>query len=154
MSSKIEPASEMNHYRMEFDHLGLAVRDPEPAKRFLSRLGYRVGGIVCDPLQRVNLVLCRSTGHPDIEIVYPSGDKGPIDNLFRTGREGLYHLCYRSLDADLSVRLMREDALTVVCVLPRKAAVLFDGDLVSFYQVVGLGLIEIREHGVLEQSQT
>ena len=136
---------EVGCYGLKFDHLGLAVRDPEPAKRFLSCIGYQVGSAVCDPLQQVNLILCHSVYSPDIEIVYPSGTAGPLDNLFRTGREGIYHTCYNSANVGLSLKLMREDGLTVVCVKQNKPAILFRGDMVSFYHVVGFGLIEIRE---------
>jgi hypothetical protein len=140
-------------YGLKFDHLGLAVRDPEPAKKFLSNIGYQVGSAVCDPLQQVNLTLCRSENSPDIEIVYPSGTAGPLDNLFRTGREGIYHACYNTANADLALKLMREDGLTVVCVKQKKPAVLFRGDMVSFYHVVGFGLIEVREMGQTEKVE-
>ena len=35
--------------------------------------------------------------------------------------------------------------LAVVCVAPANPAILFEGASVSFYQVAGMGLIEIRE---------
>ena len=145
--------SGVRFYGLKFNHLGLAVRDPEPAKRFLSCIGYQVGSAVCDPLQQVNLILCHSVYSPDIEIVYPSGTAGPLDNLFRTGREGLYHTCYNSADVGLSLKLMREDGLAVVCVKQKTPAVLFRGDMVSFYHVVGFGLIEIRELGKTEKLE-
>jgi methylmalonyl-CoA/ethylmalonyl-CoA epimerase len=45
-------------YALQFHHLGLAVRAPERALRFLRGLGYVTGPACYDPLQRVNLLLC------------------------------------------------------------------------------------------------
>jgi len=49
----------MKQFGLEFHHLGLAVRQAEGAIAFLRGLEYLIGRQVYDPLQKVNLVLCR-----------------------------------------------------------------------------------------------
>ena len=60
---------EMNRFGLEFHHLGLAVRRPDDAVRFLDGLGYEIGEPIFDPEQNINAILCRHGGAmPDVEI--------------------------------------------------------------------------------------
>jgi hypothetical protein len=52
----------MNRLGLLFHHLGLAVKTPEIAERFLAGLGYSVEPRIYDPLQNVWLGMSR---HPN-----------------------------------------------------------------------------------------
>lgn len=142
-----EAPSDLNPFGLTFHHLGLAVRRPRDATKFLGGLGYDLTEPVFDPEQNVNLIICAHPGSmPDVEIIYPAVGKSPIDALVAGRPEGIvYHMCY--VTADLSATLAALDAAGVraICKAPPTPAILFGGLKVSFYDIVGVGLCEIIE---------
>ncbi|HTW53034.1 MAG TPA: VOC family protein [Stellaceae bacterium] len=139
--------SDANPFGLSFHHLGLAVRGPRDATQFLGGLGYVLAEPVFDPEQNVNLIMCTQAGSmPDVEIIYPAAGKSPVDALVAGRPAGIvYHICY--LTADLAVTLAALDAASVraICKVPPTPATLFGGRRVSFYDIVGMGLVEIIE---------
>jgi Glyoxalase/Bleomycin resistance protein/Dioxygenase superfamily len=137
----------MNPFGLRFHHLGLAVRRPGDATRFLDGLGYQISNPVFDPEQNVNLILCRHTdAMPAVEIVYPGTAKSPIDAVVNLRPDGIiYHACYVTDDLSATLRSMEQHGVRAVCAVPPTPAVLFGGCPVSFYNIVGMGLCEIIE---------
>jgi methylmalonyl-CoA/ethylmalonyl-CoA epimerase len=137
----------MNAPGLRFHHLGLAVRRPRDATRFLAGLGYEIPDPIFDPEQNVNLIMCRHDGSmPDVEIVYPTDSKSPADAWIKLHPEGLvYHVCYVTDDLAATLNWMEENGVRAVCMSPPTPAVLFGGCPVAFYNVVGMGLCEIIE---------
>jgi hypothetical protein len=141
----------MTGFGLIFQHLGLAVKKPESAIVFVQGLGYHVGSPIFDCHQNVNLILCSHNTEPDIEIIYPGDGEGPIDNLVARHANGIiYHSCYVTKDIDKTLGALSNAGLRPVCVSSPKAAALFGGKKVSFYQVIGVGLIEILEDAQIE----
>lgn len=136
-----------NAFGLTFHHFGLAVRQPEKAVRFLDGLGYGCSDVVEDPLQNVNLIMCHSSTMPDVEVIFPRDTPGPLDNYLSKASELIYHTCYTSPDVAQSVQSMKAAGFRIMCVSEPKPAPLFDGKSVSFYMVVGFGLIEIIQEG-------
>lgn len=133
----------MNGFGLDFHHLGLAVRKPKTAQDFLRGLGYRLGEPVYDPEQNVNLAMCTADAQPDVEIIWPGDGKGPVDGMLAK-RDGLvYHVCYATDDLPGALAKLDAAGHRTVPLGPAKPAVLFDGLLVSFYEVVGFGTVEI-----------
>jgi len=131
---------------LTFHHFGLAVRRPETAHLYLSLLGYSLGPAVFDPLQNVQLQMCRHPAHPAVEIISPGETPGPIDKLIERHTNGIvYHLCYETTDLNSALKAFEDAGLRVICVSEPKPALLFNNRLVSFYNVTGMGLIEILE---------
>ena len=129
---------------LTFHHLGLAVKQPQQAKAFVSALGYRIGETVFDPEQNVFSTLCFHETDPAIEILWPGETKGPITDLPRRHPSGIiYHLCYETGDLTATLAKLEEDGNRVICISPPKPAPLFGSRKVSFYNVIGIGLIEI-----------
>lgn len=137
----------MNPFGLIFHHLGLAVRRPRDAAQFLAGLGYRLGEVVFDPEQNVNLIMCEHPGSmPDVEIIYPATGKSPIDALTAGRPEGIvYHMCYVTADMEATLAAMDAAGIRAICKAPPTPAVLFGGHLVSFYDIVGMGLCEFIE---------
>jgi hypothetical protein len=134
----------MNNPHLKFHHFGLAVRRPDEARVFVSALGYQIGNPVFDPAQNVHLQLCTHETHPAVEIIWPGDTKGPIEKLTERHAAGIiYHLCYDTDNLTAALAQLAEAKLRVVCISPPTPAPLFGGRPVSFYNVVGIGLIEI-----------
>lgn len=134
----------MNDFGLEFHHLGLAVRRPDEAATFLRTLNYVVGEKILDPEQNVNLILCRHQQMPTVEIIYPGSTQSPIDAYVARHTNGIvYHVCFESVDLSVSLAAIEAAKLRPLCVSEPRPAVLFRGRSVSFYNVVGMGLIEI-----------
>lgn len=131
---------------LAFHHLGLAVRRPEEAMAFTSTLGYQIGETVFDPEQNVNLIMCTHEIQPSVEIIWPANSKGPVHGLTDRHPTGvIYHVCYATDDLGAALAGLKKAGLNAVCVCSPKAAPLFGGRKVSFYNVLGIGLVEILE---------
>jgi len=136
----------MIEFGLTFHHLGLAVRKPEQALAFVRGMGYSIQPSIFDPLQNVNLILCTHIEAPAIEIIYRGEGDGPIDPLLARHANGIiYHCCYVSRNVERTLNALTEAGLRAVCISPSKPAILFGGTKVSFYQIAGMGLIEIIE---------
>ena len=130
-------------YGLTFHHVGIALRNEAQARAFLAGLGYSIGPVVFDPEQKVRVGLCRTEGHPPLEIVLAGDESGPISNMLKRQDSVIYHFCYVTASADRSLAAMAADGLTVVTVSEAKPAILFSGLPVSFHYVGGFGLIEL-----------
>jgi len=130
---------------LEFHHFGLAVRKIDTARPVLEGLGYECGEEMHDPLQNVLLAWCHHPSMPAVELVAPTSEPGPVDNLLARNGDLVYHLCYRTDSLDRSVDAIRRAGVRVLPVAEPKPAVLFGGRRVGFYQLRGFGLIEIVE---------
>jgi methylmalonyl-CoA/ethylmalonyl-CoA epimerase len=138
-----------NRFGFRFHHLGLAAQTPDPAKNFLLGLGYHVGETIFDPLQNVRLTLCEHRSMPTVEVVSRAEGKGPLDYLLSRHSDGLiYHLCYSTDDLDRALHALIDAGLRPHCVSAPKPAILFFGKMVSFYQIIGMGLIEVIDERV------
>jgi methylmalonyl-CoA/ethylmalonyl-CoA epimerase len=135
----------VNSY-LKFHHFGLAVRRQEQAAAFAKAMGYQIGGTVFDPEQNVHLAMCTHSSEPALELIWPGEGKGPVDGLVQRHTSGIiYHACYETADLPAALKKLEADGVKVVCVSPPKPALLFNGRKVSFYNVLGMGLIEILQ---------
>jgi hypothetical protein len=57
----------------------------------------------------------------------------------------IYHLCYGTDNLTAALTSLAAAGLNPICISSPKPAPLFGGQLVSFYNVVGIGLVEILE---------
>jgi methylmalonyl-CoA/ethylmalonyl-CoA epimerase len=136
----------MHHAHLQFHHFGLAVRRPEEARKFVATLGYALGESIFDPAQNVHLQLATHASQPAVEIVWPGGGAGPVDKLAQRHNSGIiYHLCYETENLSAALAGWEAADLKAICISPPKPAPLFGGRAVSFYNVVGTGLVEILE---------
>ncbi|HWB61282.1 MAG TPA: VOC family protein [Chthoniobacteraceae bacterium] len=136
----------MDNPHLTFHHFGLAVKRPAEAVALVSSLGYTVGPTVLDPLQNVHLALCAHVSAPAVEIIWPANSGGPVDKLAQRHSSGIiYHLCYETDNLAAALSRLEQAGLKAVCISSPTPAPLFDGRKVSFYNVVGIGLVEILE---------
>jgi len=134
-----------NKFGLTFHHMGLALRKEDEALKFLNGLGYDENTQLYDPEQKVFLRLCTAAGRPSVELVTAGEEDGPLTPILKRYNELIYHTCYETNDLEASLQAMEDDGLRVMPVSPPKPAILFGGRNVSFYTVMGFGLIEILE---------
>ncbi|OGU90396.1 MAG: hypothetical protein A2220_06130 [Ignavibacteria bacterium RIFOXYA2_FULL_35_10] len=79
---------------MDFHHFRLEVRDFKFAYSFFRGLNYECSETIYDPLQEVELILCKSDFQPWVELIKPINDKSPINNYINKNNEIIYHICY------------------------------------------------------------
>jgi Glyoxalase/Bleomycin resistance protein/Dioxygenase superfamily len=136
----------MKNPHLVFHHFGVAVRRPDEAREFVISLGYQLNEAVFDPAQNVHLQLCTHPQSPAVEIIWPGDTSGPIDKLVQRHASGIiYHVCYETGDLAVALAGLQTAGLTPICISPPKPAPLFGGRPVSFYNLIGIGLIEILE---------
>lgn len=137
----------MNNLGLNFDHLGLAVQNPEDAMRFLVAQEYRQLKRVFDELQNVNLIYMEHNILPNIELIYSSNNNKqcPLVNLLKNSSSSMYHLCYRVENVLEFLSKLKKQNIRYISVSASKKAVLFDDKTVSFYNISGFGLIELIE---------
>ncbi len=135
----------LKDFGLTFHHFGLAVSSVPAARKVLEGMGYECGDEVYDPLQEVILVWCDHGAMPAVELVAPTDQPGPLDNIVTQNSASVYHLCYSATDIDATVAAIKDSGIRVLPVAAPKPAVLFGGKKVGFYQVKGFGLIEIVE---------
>ena len=80
---------------------------------------------------------------PPVEIIWPAGTAGPLDQMLGTHANGLvYHLCFAAMDLAASIPALEDAGLALFRVVRPKPAMLFNGLFVSFYMMRGVGLVE------------
>jgi catechol 2,3-dioxygenase-like lactoylglutathione lyase family enzyme len=142
--TSLEPSGD---FGLSFHHVGLAVPDPTIARLFLRGQGYSLAAAIRDPLQHADLAMWEHATAPPVEVISPaSPGEGPVAAILETSPGGLiYHLCYTTQDLERALDSIEACGLRPFEVSPPKPAVLFGGEHVSFYKLLGIGLIEIIE---------
>jgi methylmalonyl-CoA/ethylmalonyl-CoA epimerase len=130
---------------VKFHHLGLALRNDTEALVYLSHLGYTAGEKLYDPQQNVYVRLCTAPLLPAIEIVTPGEGKTPLDPILQRQPEAIYHTCYEVSDVAAYLENLEVGKIRAFCLSPPKPAILFGGRMVSFYRVIGFGIIELLQ---------
>ena len=107
-------------------------------------MGYRISETIFDPQQNVFAKLCTHGTAPTIEILWPGENKSPVDGLIERLPAGVvYHMCYETKDLTAALAALAETGNRVVCISPPTPAPLFGDRKVSFYNIIGIGLVEI-----------
>lgn len=135
-----------NIFGLNFHHMGLAVKKSEAALIYTGGLGYTASEEIYDPEQDAHLILCTQDNWPSIEIVTPGKQGGgPLGPIFKRYNELIYHTCYETNDLEKTLQAWEEQNLRILPVSKPKPAILFGGRKVSFYTVMGFGLVEVLE---------
>jgi hypothetical protein len=94
-------------------------------------------------LQKVNLAMRHHDRMPDVEVIWPGSEVSPIDRMLKHSDSMIYHLCYTSKNVEASLAALESAGLEVLPLGIAQPALLFDGIEVSFYNITGVGIIEI-----------
>ena len=132
-------------FTMNFHHMGLAVSHDEQAVLFLESLGYYIGNKIYDIEQNVHLRMCTATNKPAVELIIPGIGESPLDPILKRYNELIYHTCYEVNNVKMTLSSIEKSGVRIIPVAEPKPAILFEGRKVSFYKVMGFGLIELLD---------
>jgi len=106
----------------KIDHLGIAVRSIESARKFYEG----VLGLVCEKeevvaSQKVRTAFFR-VGDIHIELLEPTSAESPIAGFLEKKGEGFHHIAYRTDDMDGQLGAARENGCTLINETPIEGA--------------------------------
>jgi methylmalonyl-CoA/ethylmalonyl-CoA epimerase len=131
----------MNDVRVH--HYGLATDDLERSIETLRLLGYHVGEITLDPVQRVRVAFASRPQEAMIELICDIDANGPTHRTVSKTGNGLYHICYEVDHLEETIMELRDQGF-----LLRHApvpAVACDGKRIAWMYNRYVGLIELLE---------
>jgi len=134
-------------FSFDFHHVGLLTAVPEKAIINLALLGYSPTKSLFDPEQDVSLTMCEGKRDaPRIELVTPANTNISLSRLLHRKDDYGYHICFTVPSIGAAIKQIEAAGARFVReVVPPKPAALFDGALVAFYLLPGIGLIELLE---------
>jgi methylmalonyl-CoA/ethylmalonyl-CoA epimerase len=124
-------------------HYGLATDNLEQSIKTLRSLGYNVGEITIDPVQRVRVAFASRPQEAMIELICDVDANGPTHHMISKTGNGLYHICYEVDDLKETVNKLRDEGF-----LLRHApvpAVAFTGKRIAWMYNRYIGLVELLE---------
>jgi methylmalonyl-CoA epimerase len=106
----------------KIDHLGIAVRSIETARKFYEE----VMGLVCEkeevvPSQKVRTAFF-AVGDVHIELLEPTSDDSPIAGFLEKKGEGFHHIAFRTDDIDGQLGTAREHGCKLINETPVEGA--------------------------------
>lgn len=104
---------------MKLDHIGIAVRSLEEARKFYEGLGLRVAGIETLPAEKVRVAML-PLGETRIELMEPTAADSPIAHFIEKRGEGLHHIALQI--QGLAAQLRRLEAAGVRTIPPKAEA--------------------------------
>ncbi|UCC95304.1 MAG: VOC family protein [Candidatus Omnitrophota bacterium] len=129
---------------VSFHHIGIAVRDFAHSVNFYKSLGYKCSDPVVDNTQNVELVMLYSNSFPSIELVKPINKESPINNYLKDKEEVIYHICYTTKNLQMVLDILKSEH-RVICVKRQQPTNAFNDNLISFYYIKNVGIVEFLE---------
>jgi methylmalonyl-CoA epimerase len=106
----------------KIDHLGIAVRSIETARKFYEE----VMGLVCEKEEVVASQKVRTAffavGDVHIELLEPTSDDSPIAGFLEKKGEGFHHIAFRTDDIDGQLGTAREHGCKLINETPVEGA--------------------------------
>src|SRR5260370_39721002 len=95
------------------DHLGIAVKSLDAAKKFYEKLGlHAVGEETCDH-ERVRIAMV-PVGDTRIELLEPTDPDSPIGRFLAKRGEGLHHVALSVPDLSATVEQLKKDGTRLI----------------------------------------
>ncbi len=95
------------------DHLGIAVKSLQQAKKFYQQLGMQVMPEEIVEQEKVRLAMV-PLGESRIELLEPTSEESPIARFIAKRGEGLHHVSLRVEDIHATVRRLKEQGVRLI----------------------------------------
>jgi methylmalonyl-CoA/ethylmalonyl-CoA epimerase len=124
-------------------HFGLATDNLERSIEALRGLGYDVGEITLDSVQKVRVAFASRQHEVAIELICDAGADGPTKGFIAKAGNGLYHICYEVDNIEEAAKKLREEGF-LLRHAPVPAAAC-GGKKIAWMYNRYIGLIELLE---------
>ncbi len=127
----------------KLDHIGIAVKSIDAAKKIYEDLGLRAGHVETVETQKVRTAFL-SAGDANLELLEPSEPDSTIAKYIDKRGEGIHHICFRVDDIEAHLARLKERGYRLINEAPVPGA---HGCRVAFlHPAAGNGvLIELSE---------
>jgi len=95
------------------DHLGIAVKSLNSAKRIYEKLGLSVSEQEEVPAEKVRLVMI-PVGQTRLELLEPTSDDSAVAKFIAKRGEGMHHVCLRVPDLTAAVQKLKGDGVRLI----------------------------------------
>lgn len=95
------------------DHLGIAVKSLEQAKKFYQQLGMQVMPEEVVEAEKVRLAMV-PLGESRIELLEPTSEESPIAKFLAKRGEGLHHVSLRVDDINATVKNLKQQGVRLI----------------------------------------
>ncbi len=95
------------------DHLGIAVKSLQQAKKFYQQLGMQVMPEEVVEAERVRLAMV-PLGESRIELLEPTSEESPIAKFIAKRGEGLHHVSLRVDDINATVKNLKQQGVRLI----------------------------------------
>ena len=95
------------------DHLGIAVKSLEQAKKFYQQLGLEVMPEEVVEAEKVRLAMV-PLGESRIELLEPTSEESPIARFLAKRGEGLHHVSLRVDDITATVKHLKQQGVRLI----------------------------------------
>ena len=128
---------------LKVHHYGLATDNLERSMATMRALGYEIGSITLDPIQKVRVVFVSRDHEAMIELISDTDENGPTRRFLSAVGSGLYHICYEVDNIEEATKKLRAEGFLI-----RHApvpAVACGGRKIAWMYNRYIGLIELLE---------
>jgi len=128
---------------LKVHHYGLATDNLERSMETMRTLGYHVGSITYDAIQKVRVAFVCRDHEAMIELICDADENGPTKRFLSQVGSGLYHICYEVDGIEEAIKKLRAEGF-----LLRHApvpAVACGGRKIAWMYNRYIGLIELVE---------
>ncbi|MCK4883035.1 MAG: VOC family protein [Candidatus Omnitrophica bacterium] len=128
---------------MNVHHFGLATKNMEKSMEAFRTLGFEVGDIIVDPLQKVKVAFVTPPSGSLIELVCDLDENGPVGKIVGKVGSSFYHMCFEADDLEATIEGLRNKKY----LLRHKPieAVAFNGRRIAWMYNRSIGLVELLE---------
>jgi methylmalonyl-CoA/ethylmalonyl-CoA epimerase len=128
---------------MKLDHIGIAVKSVDAAKKIYEDLGLKIEHVETVETQKVRTAFL-SVGNANLELLEPSSADSTIAKFIEKRGEGIHHICLRVDDIESHLARLKERGYRLINESPVPGA---HGCRVAFlHPAAGNGvLIELSE---------
>ncbi len=95
------------------DHLGIAVKSLQQAKKFYQQLGMQVMPEEVVDAEKVRLAMV-PLGESRIELLEPTSEESPIAKFIAKRGEGLHHVSLRVDDINATVKNLKQQGVRLI----------------------------------------
>ncbi len=105
----------------KINHIGVAVKSIEEAKKIFELLGAEVEGEEIVEDQKVKVAFI-PVGETRIELLEPTSEDSPVAKFLAKRGEGIHHIAFQVDDVEKALQLLEEKGIQLIDKKPRRGA--------------------------------